>query len=124
MHATQNGSKKLTVLQAMKVAQQRGKDHPDYDARVYYGDLLWTRVIPRAPVGVSVFETYEIGPDIQSDRQKVKSKVRGKKNLGKELFNPDTFKADHSPLKVADHKLSESKLLHYAKLVTKLRADI
>ena len=36
------GQKKPTVNQMMKAAQKAGKQSPDYDPVVYYGDLLWT----------------------------------------------------------------------------------
>ena len=94
MQATQNGSKKLTVLQAMKAAQQRGKDHPDYDPVVYYGDLLWTRVMSRAEIDARLVETFDLGPDVYEDRQEVKHAVAGRALFGKELFNPNTFSAE------------------------------
>lgn len=68
--------------------------------------------------------TFRLGEDIEEDRQEVKHKVRNKKDQGKELFNPDTFKEAQPSLKVAEHKLSESEVIAYGQLTTDLRAAI
>ena len=124
MQGTQNDGNQLTVIQAMKAAQQRGKEHPDYDAVTYYGDLLWTRVKSQAQFGEKETETFKLGPDIEEDRQEVKHKVRDRLDWGKELFNPNTFSGAQPPLKIDDHKLTESKLMQFAKVTTALRATI
>ena len=108
----------------MKAAQQRGKDHPDYDPVVYYGDLLWTRVMSRSVIEARVVETFDLGPDVAEDRQEVKHAVSGMALHGKELFNPNTFSRDQSSLKVNDHTLAEHELLQFAKVTTLLRAEV
>ena len=75
----------------MKAAQQRGKDHPDYDPVVYYGDLLWTRVMSRTEIDAKLVETFDLGPDIDEDREEVKHAVSDLALFGRELFNPNTF---------------------------------
>ena len=66
----------------MKVAQVKGKDHPDYDPKVYYGDLVWTRVISRNQVGEEVVETFLFGQDIAADKKATKFKVKDRSKFG------------------------------------------
>ena len=68
--------------------------------------------------------TFKLGPDVEEDRQEVRHKVRDRLDCGKELFNPNTFSRAQQPLKIEAHKLTESKLLQFAKVTTALRATI
>ena len=91
MQESTKGGKPLTVQQNLKAAQQRGKLDQDYDARVYYGDLLWTRVRTRADLDDKDIATYNFGEDLEEDRQEVRHAVTDKALWGKELFCPNTF---------------------------------
>lgn len=67
----------------MKAARTLGKNNPDYDPLVYYGDSLWTRVKSRAQLEVKRIVTFDLGPDIKEDFVEVKHKVNNILFLGK-----------------------------------------
>ena len=52
----------------MKASRALGKDHPDFNAITFYGDVLWTRVKSRLQFGAKRIVTFELGPDIEDDR--------------------------------------------------------
>ena len=49
--------------------------------------------------------TFELGPDIEIDRQEVKHTVKNQIFFGKLLFNPDDLKKPTEPLKINDFQM-------------------
>ena len=93
----EENSLKVTA-QEMKAAQALGKGHPEYDPKIYYGDLVWTRVISRTRVGEELVETFPFGQDIAADKKTTKLKVKDRSILGKELYNPENYESEELPL--------------------------
>ena len=94
-----NKLQKITA-EEKKAAQALGKEHPDYNPIVYYGDLLWTRLMARSLGVENPPQTFLLGPDIAQDKKKTKFKVKDRVKLGKELYNPESYEPEKLPLKV------------------------
>ena len=108
----------------MKAAQARGKGDPDYDPMVFYGDLVWTRVISRTQVGEEVVETFPFGVDIAADKKTTKFKVKARSMLGKELYNPENYEPEELPLKVEQRQIPEEEVKEWGRVATSLRTEV
>ena len=60
----------------MKVAQKKGKEDPDYDPVLFYGNLLWTRVKARKQFNAQRIVTFPLGPDIEKDIPETRHRVK------------------------------------------------
>ena len=72
---TQQQLDRRALAGARKKAEKLGKNHPDYDPKVFYGELEWTRIKSREQFGVSKIITFRIGPDIAQNMAKTEYKV-------------------------------------------------
>ena len=91
---------------------------------VFYGDLVWTRVISRTQVGEEVVETFPFGVDIAADKKTTKFKVKARSKFGKELYNPENYEPEELPLKVEQHQIPEEEVKEWGKLTTILRTEV
>ena len=60
----------MTRTEQVKEQKLIGKTHIDYDPKIFYGNLLWTRVKSRAQLKARRIITFELGSDIAFDREK------------------------------------------------------